>query len=153
MQKFYMITGKDKLFVYEKQGNDYIRQYIEGNAYYSYNLNNAKNDIEKLIESLVNEYNMETSAEIEFYVIDNENSVCSEVVEKALGDYIEEKYSINSVLINVIQNLRKEKKLMIDKFGVNFDGKNYINNGQLIKKEFSLLGYTLNSDTIMKFIR
>ncbi len=41
---------------------------------------------------------------------------------------------------------------MIDELGINFDGKNYVmSNNKLIKNDYSLLGYTLHADDIMKF--
>ncbi len=102
MQKFYMIIGKNELFLYEKNENGYVRQFIEGNSEYSYKLNNAKNDVDRLIKSLVNEneYNMETSAEIEFIVIDNENTIYSEIIEKALGEYVAKKNDLKQILTN-----------------------------------------------------
>lgn len=152
MQKFYMIIGKNELFLYEKNENGYVRQFIEGNSEYSYKLNNAKNDVDRLIKSLVNEYNMETSAEIEFIVIDNENTIYSEIIEKALGEYVAKKNDLKQILTNIIKKLKRDNKLMIDELGINFDGKNYVmSNNKLIKNDYSLLGYTLHADDIMKF--
>ena len=151
MQKFYMIIGKNELFLYEKNENGYVRQFIEGNSEYSYKLNNAKNDVDRLIKSLVNEYNMETSAEIEFIVIDNENTIYSEIIEKALGEYVAKKNDLKQILTNIIKKLKRDNKLMIDELGINFDGKNYVmSNNKLIKNDYSLLGYTLHADDIMK---
>ncbi|MGG7175289.1 hypothetical protein ACQPV1_18475 [Clostridium neonatale] len=152
MQNFYMIIGKNELFLYEKNENGYVRQFIEGNSEYSYKLNNAKNDVDRLIKSLVNEYNMETSAEIEFVVIDNENTIYSEIIEKALGEYVAKKNDLKQILTNIIKKLKRDNKLMIDELGINFDGKNYVmSNNKLIKNDYSLLGYTLHADDIMKF--
>ena len=152
MQNFYMIIGKNELFLYEKNENGYVRQFIEGNSEYSYKLNNAKNDVDRLIKSLVNEYNMETSAEIEFVVIDNENTIYSETIEKALGEYVTKKNDLKQILTNIIKKLKRDNKLMIDELGINFDGKNYVmSNNKLIKNDYSLLGYTLQADDIMKF--
>ena len=48
--------------------------------------------------------------------------------------------------------MNSDKSLLIDEFGANFDGKNYIMRaGKLEKTEFNLLGYLLKEDDLLKF--
>lgn len=153
MQTIYLLIGKEKLYLYEKNANLFERLYIEGNPDYSYDINNVKYGIQQLMDNLVNEYNLDTKAEIDFIVIDNENEIISEVVEKIIGEYESKKYTIDSIIIKVFNKLSRDKKLLIEEYGINFDGKNYLLiNGNLNKKEFSLLGYTLQEDNLMKYV-
>lgn len=157
MQIFYMIIGKGKLYLYKKENNRYIKQYIEGNSFYKYEINQVKLDLQKLLERLVDEYNLETKAELEFYIVENEDELFSEAVIKGLKEYVIKKYSLTEVLISVMEKLCKDKKLKIKEFGINYDGKSYLLSGQISNKkvkksEFSLLAYTICEDDIMKFI-
>lgn len=153
VQTFYMIIGKNKLYLYEKEDKIFERLYIEGNPEYSYDINRAKKCIAELMDRLADEYNMDTIAEIEFVIIDNEDPVISNVMNQVLNEYIKEEYPIDSLLSNIYQKLERDKKLFISDYGINFDGKNFSKkNNVLEKKEFSLLGYTINQDELMKYI-
>lgn len=94
MQTFYMIIGKDTINVYEKDNGSYERVYLEGNPGYSYDINNAKECAEKLFSMLMNKYNMDSIGEIDFVVIDNEDKIVSEVMERVLNDYTKAKIRI-----------------------------------------------------------
>ena len=154
MQTFYLLIGKSNLYVYEKKDNTYERLYIEGNPEYAYDLNSTKTSIEQLMDELVNEYNLDTKAEIDFIVVDNEDRIVSEVMQKVLGEYQSKVYEIDFLMKLVAGKLQRDSKMMIDKFGINFDGKNYLlSDGGIVKNDFNLLGYTLNEDDLMKYIR
>lgn len=154
MQTFYLLIGKSNLYVYEKKDNTYERLYIEGNPEYAYDLNSDKTSIEQLMDELVNEYNLDTKAEIDFIVVDNEDRIVSEVMQKVLGEYQSKVYEIDFLMKLVAGKLQRDSKMMIDKFGINFDGKNYLlSDGGIVKNDFNLLGYTLNEDDLMKYIR
>lgn len=153
MKTLYLLIGKDRLYLYEKNGNSFERLYIEGNSFYEYDINNAKNSLEKLMQYLVDEYNLDTKAEIDFVVIDNEDKIVSEVMRQAVGEYEKQKYDIECLIKNVSQKLSRDKSLMIQRYGINFDGKNYlIDNDTIKKREFSLLGYTMQEDNLLKFV-
>lgn len=153
MQTIYLIIGKDKLCLYEKNSNSFERLYIEGNPDYIYDINNAKSGIKSLMDSLVDEYNLDTMAEIDFIVIDNEDKIVSEVMGNVLGEYVSKKYSIDSLMKDIINKLSRDKKLLISEYGINFDGKNYqVADGKVKKAGFSLLGYTLQEDDLMKYL-
>lgn len=153
MQKIYMLIGREKLFLYEKEGDRYIPQYIEGSLGYGYSISTAKQDIKKLLNILTDEYSLNTEAELEFVVLENENDVYSRVIQDVLGDLVVQELELGRLLYKIISNLQKDEKLHIEEFGVNFDGKNYIEKkSKLFKRNFSLLGYTVGEDEFMKFI-
>lgn len=153
MQTFYMILGKDTINVYEKENGSYERVYLEGNPGYSYDKNNAKECIEKLFSMLRNKYNMDSVGEIDFVVIDNEDKIVSEVMERALSAYIKSKIKIEDLIYKIFEKLDRDKKLHISEYGVNFDGKNYLCREKKIEKhEFSLLGYTVSDDELIKYV-
>lgn len=153
MQTFYMIIGKDALYLYEKNGRNYNRQYIEGNPEFHYQLNNIKKDIEKLLEVLVEEYNLDNQSELTFVVVGNGNSVVTEVITKALDGHISDKRDMGFIMPEIIQKLYKDEIPLVKEYGVNFDGNNYrLMNGKLGMYDYHLLGYTLNEDKIMEYI-
>ena len=87
-------------------------------------------------------------------MVDNEDRIVSEVMQKVLGEYQSKVYEIDFLMKLVAGKLQRDSKMMIDKFGINFDGKNYLlSDGGIVKNDFNLLGYTLNEDDLMKYIR
>ena len=150
MQKFYLVIATEKIYLFDYD-NRTERQYIEGNPYLKFHLNTVKEDINKLLAYLISEYNMALdSPEIEFVVIKNFDELCSQLVIKELGTFVANVVELESIMKNLIAKLRTDKNLLIDEFGVNFDGINYKLNGKVIvKNEFSLLGYTVNEEKIL----
>lgn len=153
MHTFYMIISKEKLYLYKKDNDEYLRQQIEGNYYFRYSINNVRNDVNRLLNSLVKEFNMDTRAEIMLVVIDNEDDITSRSIEASIKEYTVDKYDISTLMLKVLKTLDKDSSLLINEFGVNFDGKNYIQkDDRIVKKGFNLLGYTLDEDDLMKYI-
>ncbi len=152
MQKFFLVIGKEKLYLYVCQGERCEKQYIEGNPDFSYHINHVSNDIKRLFQSLMNEYNLQSEAELQFTVINNEDFIYSEAVNQALGQKVVKNWDLEEVMVSAIQKMNSDKSLLIDEFGANFDGKNYIMRaGKLEKTEFNLLGYLLKEDDLLKF--
>lgn len=153
MQLLYLIIGKEKLFLYEKDNGHVERQHIQGNPYFSYDINNAKYDIKKMLHLLVDEYNLDTVAELEFIILENIDKTITNIVEELLSEYIVKKIDINEAILDVMKILNKDKKLYIDLFGINYDGISFrLEKNKLKKYGFNLLSYTLNEDNLIKFI-
>ncbi len=155
MQTFYLLIGKNQLFLYQKKDSKYTRQYIEGNPAFQYELNNANHDMDRLLDLLVNECNLNTRAELEFIVIGNEDPICSEVMKRNLEGFILEWHEIDTILQTALTLYsNRDKKRMIKEWGINFDGKNYkLEKNQVSKEKFSLLGYTLEEDAVLNFLK
>ena len=153
MQTFYVIIKKECLSLYEKKGDLYERVYLGGNSEYYYNVNSAVENIKHLLEMIVEEYNLDTIAEVNLIAIENEDEIISSVVLNAFGAIIKKKISITKLMSYIIDNLKRDEKLHISEYGVNYDGKKYIPDKQGVnKEEFSLLAYTLSDDMLMKFV-
>ena len=153
MQTLYLVIEKSTLSLFQKNSTHYERLYIEGNSEYVYDLNSANESINKLFKILVNEFNLNSIAEIDFIVIDNEDKVISEVVNKTLQKYIKEKYEIKKIMKHISQKLSRDKNMYILEYGINFDGKNYIlSKNNIIKMDFSLLGYTITNEQLVEYI-
>ncbi len=153
MQTFFMFIGKDVLYLYEKIGKGYNRHYIEGNPEFHYQMNHIKKDVEKLINVLADEYNSDNESELLFCLIENSNPVVTEAICGALEGHISKRYSLNSVLPIVIGGLEEDTKLLVKDFGINFDGINYrMMDGKLKEADYSLLGFTLQTDDFMQYI-
>lgn len=153
MQTFYMVVQKGKVNLYVREGSRLVGQYINGNPEFCYKLNHAAGDMQRLFQSLVDEYNLDSVAELEIIMIENEDAVCSQVVGQALGEYVVERKGIGEAISKAWKRLVKDKKLMVQEYGINFDGKNYKIESERVKKSgFSLLGYTLDPGSLMKYI-
>lgn len=154
MQNFYVVIKKDCLTLYEKNGNTFEKVYLGGNPEYAYSVNSAKEHTEKFMAMIQEEYNLDSVGEVEFVVIDNEDEIVSDVMLKAFGKSVKEKIEIDKLMLDVSDALRRDKKMHISEYGINFDGKKYaVSNRKISKEEFSLLAYTLTDDVLMKYVR
>ncbi len=151
--KFFMIIGKDDLYVYEKEGSQYKKQFIEGNPSFSYELSNIQEDIKEFLELLANEKNLGEKTKLEFDVLENENKVYTNAVIKSLQGCVSQRIDSSEIIKMVFNELKKDKKLQIEQYGINYDGVSYkMENQKLIKGEFDLLAYTICADNIGDFL-
>lgn len=148
-----MIIKKDCLSLYEKNDNEYEKVYFEGNPEYSYSINSAKESVERFLNMLLGEYNLDTMGEIDFVVIDNEDEIVSEVMLGEFAQSVKKRINIMELMSKILDSIGRDKKLHISDYGINYDGKRYIfNNQKIVKEEFSLLAYTLNDNMLINFI-
>lgn len=152
MQTFYMITGRSCLTLYEREGASYKRVYLNGNPEFQYDINHMQKYAEQLFSILSDQYSLSSDQEISLTVIDSEDSVVSEIVNRELGRHIVKKLPPEQVLRAAAQTMCGDAELPIDEYGINYDGKNYLftDNGAK-KREFSLLGYTIDADALIQF--
>lgn len=164
---FLVLLSRDRIKLFDID-NNYEAQFIDGVSELEYDLNRAKDSIERIIKELAVEYNLEAIEkkdekagkasefykEIKLYVLDSSDSAVNKIVRGILDEYIQKEYSVNNVLLDIIHTLEKNPANMIADYGLNYDGKNYrIINGQIEKSEFNLLGYTVKSEIIIESIR
>ncbi len=153
MQTFYVFIGKDALYLYEKESKGYMRQYIAGNPEFRYRINHVKEDVKRLLNVLAEEYNLDNESELFFYLIENSDFVVTEAVCGALDGHISKKYSLNAVMPMVVEELEGDTRLLVKDFGINFDGTNYrLIDGELHKADYSLLGFTIQTDDFIQYI-
>lgn len=152
MINLYMVICKQSIFVYEKTNSGYNSIFIEGNAGFQYELHSVNWDMKKLLDYLVDEFNLDDESEVFFNIIENEDKVINKVFKNILNGHINKVYSLDVLLSRMMQEL-KGKSLMIEEFGINYDGINYIQTDDVIqKRDFSLLGYTVSIDRVINLI-
>lgn len=153
MQVFYMIIGRDALYIYENESAGYKRQYIEGNSEFHYQKNNIRNDLKKLLDILAEEYNLDSRSELTFSVIGDRDSIATQAVTSELEEYISKTYDLRELMPDIIKRMVEDTDFLLKDYGINYDGLNYcLNDGTLQKTDFNLLGYTLLPDDLMKYI-
>jgi hypothetical protein len=153
VQEFYIIIKKESLLVYEKKGNGYERIYLGGNPEYLYSLNNPSKSIEKFLALIAEEYNLDSIAEVNFNIIDNEDKIVSSTVLEKFGVYVKTCIHIEILMIDILNSLARDAKLRILEYGINYDNKNYIKKDNGInKREYSLLAYKLIDDKLIKYV-
>lgn len=151
--KFFVIIGKENLFVFEKNGNQYIKQFIEGSPFYPYDVNSVDENINAFLDDLANEKNLGTKAKLEFDVLENEDMIRTNSVMRVMGEYVTERFSIPDTIRKVIKKLSKDKKLLIDQYGINYDSVCYkIDKENLLISPFDLLAYTVHEEDIIELI-
>ena len=153
MQTLYMIIGTDKLYLFEQDDGAYSRLYFEGNPFLEYSLNSARQSTEQMLQLLKDQFNLESTAELEFILISNRDSLRTKAVEQEIAPHIRERLSIDEIMLDLLKKLSRDETLMVEEYGVNFDGANFrLHNGALEIEEFSLLGCTMAEDMLLGFL-
>ncbi len=148
--KFLLIIGKNVLYTYQQSGSKFEQQFIEGSDSFAVNPSSIGDDILSYMNILADEKNLGTIAKLEFDVLECPDLVYNSVVMKELGDYIDKVYSLTDTLNTVIKKLLRDKKLMIDKYGINYEGYSYkMNNNDIAQGEYDLLAYTIHSSDLV----
>lgn len=152
--KFFVIIGKENLYVFERNGGRAERQYIEGNPFYPYDFNNTSEDVNAFLDDLTNEKNLGTKAKLEFEILENADPIRTEAVMRVLDEYKKEVYKLPDTILSVLKKLSKDKELKIAEYGINYDGSCYKMDSQnkLLSSPFDLLAYTIHEDDIMECI-
>lgn len=153
MQTFYVIIKKEYLSIYDKIDNSFTRVYLDGNPEYSYSVNSAKDYVNRLVDMIIDENNLDSEGEIDFVVIDNEDEIISKALLNAFGESVKKIIDVEALMADISNKICSDKKLHIPEYGINFDGKKYlVKDNKLVKEEFSLLSYNLTDDMLMKSI-
>lgn len=153
MMTLYLLIERDKIFLYQKNGNNFVSQYIEGNDHVDYELNSIEDNITQVLNFLLDELNLASTNEFDFKIIVDEskfNFVAGKVVKALKSAEISsvEIIDMKPILFRFISS-----KSEANDDGVNFDGNNYvIVNSELQLRNFSLMGITLNEKDLMKFL-
>ena len=88
MQKICILIEREKLFAFKEDGGKYYTQFIQGNESFDYSLSTLRNDFERFIEELKNEFNYD-SADFSFIVVLNYDSYRNSIIRsEILGERI-----------------------------------------------------------------
>ena len=142
--KFFIIIGKNALYTYERNGQRFEQQFIEGSESFAINASSVAEDVNSYMEILANEKNLGTIAKLEFEVVEGSESSINKEIVTALGEYVEKIHGLDEILKTVIKKLLRDKKLLIDTYGINYEGRSYkLVDNNILRGEFDLLGYTI----------
>lgn len=151
--KFFLIIGRNALYIYEKNGQKFERQFIEGSDKVIIDSNNIVENVNSFMETLADEKNLGTIGNLEFDVLECEESKYNTDVVVALKEHIENKYYLSDILVTIIRKLLRDKKLMVDLYGINYEGYSYkIENNNVCQGSYDLLAYTIHSDDIISLM-
>lgn len=148
--KFFIIIGRNAIYTYERDGQRFELQFIEGNESFPISSTNISEDVNVYMEILANEKNLGTVAKLEFEVLEGSDVNLNKAIVAAFGDCINRTYSLENTLITVTKKLLRDKKLMVDTYGINYEGCAYkLENNTLVQGEFNLLGYTIHCNDVV----
>lgn len=151
--KFVLIIQKDALYTYDEDGAKLTTRNIEGSEKYPLSVGRISADVREYMECLASEVNLGTIAKLEFEVLESEDVAVNTAVLSAIDGHVVKKYLLSDIISLVIDKLSRDKKLMIDKFGINYGNYSYKKkNGQVVKAEFDLLAYTMSCRELSGFI-
>lgn len=148
--KFFIIIGRNVLYTYEHDGQRFESQFIEGSESFPINSANISEDVNTYMEILANEKNLGTVAKLEFEVLESSDINLNKAIVTAFGAHINKVYSLENTLNTVTKKLLRDKKLMVDIYGINYEGCAYkLENNTLVQGEFDLLGYTIHCNDVV----
>lgn len=153
MEKFLLLVKQDKFVIYKPDRN-YELQYVNGEPFFSYEINRLADAMQNLLNSLTEEYNLTSVHDIDLSVLVNGDAVVENLIKDFLiTEEISRKDNIISVipmLEKIYKKLERDKSLLIDLYGINYDGINYCKErSQLVAGNFKLLAYTLKDADII----
>ena len=158
MEKFLLIVKREKFIIF-KPDKDYELQYVNGEPFFCYEVKRLTDNLGQLLELLAEEYNLNSASELQLCVIGNND----DTVNKLVINYLQSKnilqedgfISIESLLGSVYNELYSQANMLIDLYGINYDGINYhIKKEKFTTENFKLLAYTLqDKDVIEAFQR
>ena len=92
-------------------------------------------------------------ASLEFEVLEGSEDNFNAAVVNAMGEHIDKVYPLKTTLMTVVKKLQRDKKLMIDTYGINYEGNSYkIENNSLSQDDFDLLAYTIHSNDVVSLM-
>lgn len=151
--KFFIILGNNALYTYEQKEQQFEPQFIEGSNAFTINAGNVCEDIASYLQILANEKNLGTIAKLEFDVLESSITNYNTEIMAALAGHINKTYPLENTLKIVIKKLLRDKKLMIDLYGINYEGHSYkVKNNRIIQEEYDLLGYTVHGNDIVELM-
>ena len=147
---FYLVICRTVFYVFEKNDDVFNVVHIDGNPYKKYNLPTIRDDILSLTQSLTDIYNLESSDDLKFVVVENIDRVRNLGVNKTLGDKIERTIPVKTLISQYIANQGDEE---INRYGLNYDGDTYLSNaGDVTKHDYSLLGIRVEVDSLINLV-
>lgn len=147
---FLLFLGDDTFKVFELD-SQCKRVLFKGRDSFSFDVTKMQIAIEEMLSILEHDYNVNKD-NIFFRVLENDNELINKVVLEVLGDHVRYKHKLQGVMIDVMDELSKidNDKLLIKKYGVNYDGKCYkSDNNSFLKKDYSLLAYNISEDVLI----
>lgn len=151
--KFFIIIGRNALYTYERDGQRFEPQFIEGSELFTLNSANISENVNSYMEILANEKNLGTIAKLEFEVLEGSEDNINAAVVNTFREHIDKVYPLKNTLMTVVKKLQRDKKLMIDTYGINYEGCSYkIENNSLVQEEFDLLAYTIHGNDVVSLM-
>lgn len=148
--KFFIIIGRNALYTYERCDQRFEPQFIEGSEFFSISSTNISEEVNLYMDILANEKNLGTIAKLEFEVLEGSETNLNAAIVTAFGEHIDKVHSLDNTLKTVIKKLLRDKKLLIDTYGINYDGCSYkLENNILLQGEFDLLGFTIHCNDVV----
>lgn len=153
MENIFLFLLNHSFSFYEIHGTILSPIRINGENTIKYERNSIRAKLQEAIAGLCNEKNLENGSLSSFVLIENVDPLLNQSFKNALGDKLRGSIPLYALLRPVLDSLLNQKpSLVIEPFGINFDGKNYsLENGKIREAPFHLLGYTITQDNLIAF--
>lgn len=148
--KFFVIIGNNALYTYQRDDQQFKPQYIEGSVSFPISTVNIGENVNSYMEILANEKNLGTIAKLEFEILEGTDQNVNLAIINAFGDHIDNVYKLEDTLKVIFKKLQRDKKLMIETYGINYEGYSYIfKDNNACHGNFDLLAYTIHCDDVI----
>jgi len=148
--EFFVVIGRNALYTYERDGRHFEPQFIEGSEFFEINPMNISEEINSYMNILANEKNLGTVAKLEFEVLECSDANFNAGILAAFGDHVNKVYVLEDTLKTVMKKLLRDKSLMVDAYGINYEGYSYKqDNEKIVQGDFDLLGYTIHCNDVV----
>lgn len=157
MERFLLNVNRNAFTVYRKT-EKYELQYVKGEPAFPYDGKRVALDLAELLNTLVEEYNLTSEKELEFTLVLGIDDAINGEVEKYLRERqclgSDKSLTIRDLLARLYDKLAADSRLMVQQYGVNYDGVNYQKNSrqELVRQDFKLLAYPVNDENIIDVI-
>lgn len=156
-RKFYVIAEREQLFVYKYKDGGFVLESNQGNTSFPFSIGQIASGVKNMIIEVAANNNIsipeKDAAEMDFILVCDTTEAYSHSLKEAFSAnaYLSEYMDVSAT---ISQWLAGNNDKLAEKYGVNFDGKNYVNVfGKDEKKSFNLLAKTVDTSELINLMR
>lgn len=146
-----LIIKTDCIRLYDVYDNREI--YIHREQDIKYDINRIDETAKKIIDGLIDYDGLDSIEEINIQILLGTNEVVNEVVKNALGMCVKSTFNLETILKRVLDEMIDVPELMIERYGINYDGVNYCYQDDVLKSgDYSLLGLNIEDSELLNHL-
>ncbi len=147
---FLMLLEKNQISIFEKVKDEFKLKPIDKLPSVRYQVGCINDALLQTEKCLHQEYELKSGGALLMILIENEDEKLNESLNRT-GKFLRS-IPLSKILKSVEEKMRLRKELLIDEYGVNFDGISYFYcDGKIMKSNFNLCSYTVTGEELVKY--